>query len=245
MNAALARKLALLEQAGARVAKDAHILDYGCGAGRTVYALRDAGYANTVGYDLKDYLELRDPADHRFFRIAEPGSSRLPFASDSVDVLFSEQVLEHVQDQVLWLKEMQRVLRPGGVAIHEFPARYCPVEPHIHVPFGGVFAHRWWYKLWARAGIRNAFQAGLSADETADRNAFYFVEGLRYVPNSCYRVVWARLGFDYRFLEQEQFDTSAKRLTRWIGKLNRIIPVFGWLYRTFHMRLVMLRKTSS
>lgn len=245
MNAALRRKFALLERAGATIRKDAHILDYGCGAGRTVYALLDSGYANTQGYDVKDYLELRHPADRRHFVIAEPGICRLPIADDSLDLIVSEQVLEHVQDQVMWLREMHRVLRPGGIALHEFPARYRPVEVHIFVPFGGVIAHRWWYKLWALTGVRNEFQKGLSADETADRNAFYFVEGLRYVPNSCYRVVWEKVGFEYRFLEQEQFETSTRRLTRCIGRLNGILPVPAWLYRTFHSRVVMLKKRPA
>ncbi len=245
MNATLRRKFAILEKAGFQFTKNARILDYGCGAGQTVYALLDAGYSNTAGFDLKDYLELRDPADRKHFFIGDTGTSRLPFADDSLDMITSDQVLEHVQDQVLWLREMHRVLRPGGIAFHEFPARYRPKEDHIFVPFGGVIAHRWWYKLWALAGIRNEFQKGLSADETADRNAFYFVEGLRYVPNSLYRVVWERIGFDYRFLEQELFTTSAKQLTRGIGRLNGILPVPGWLYRTFRSRIVMLRKKHA
>jgi hypothetical protein len=36
----------------------ARILDFGCGAGRTVYHLLDQGY-DAFGYDVNDYLELR------------------------------------------------------------------------------------------------------------------------------------------------------------------------------------------
>ena len=44
--------------------------------------------------------------------------------------------------------------------MHIIPARYMPIEGHIFVPFGGVFQHRWWYKLWALLGVRNQYQTG-------------------------------------------------------------------------------------
>lgn len=245
MSSVMNRRFAILDKLGVTVSKNARILDFGCGAGRTVYSLLDADYANAIGYDIRDYLDLRCPADRARFFIAEPGVNKLPFEDNSLDLIISEQVLEHIQDQALLLREMHRVLRPGGIALHEFPARYRLIEPHIYVPFGGVCAHRWWYKLWALSGIRNEFQKGLTATETADRNAFYFVEGLNYVPNSFYRVVWDRIGFNHKFVEQEQFETSKRSLTRLIGLANRFFPAIGWLYRTFHMRIVWLQKRAA
>jgi hypothetical protein len=109
-------------------------------------------------------------------------------------------------------------------------------------PSAGVLAHRWWYKLWALLGIRNEYQKGLSADEVADRNSFYFVEALNYVPNSCYEVVWHRLGYDYKWVEKEYLDTSERALLRIVGKFNRMLPLVGWLGRTFRSRHVFLRK---
>jgi hypothetical protein len=85
-----------------------------------------------------------------------------------------------------------------------------------------VLAHRWWYKLWAILGVRNEFQQNCSANETADLNSFYFVEGLSYVPNSCYTVVWTRLGYKWRWLEQVYFDMSPRAITRAIGRINRV-----------------------
>lgn len=237
------RRAATLARFGITIPKTAHILDFGCGAGRTVYSLSEQGYTNTVGYDIKDYLSLRDPADRSRFFIADAaeGRGRLPFDDNTFDFIISEQVLEHVMDQVGLLQELHRVMRPGG-CIHVFPARYAPIEPHIHVPFGGVLGHRWWYKLWALLGIRNEYQKGLSAEEVADLNAYYFVERLNYVPNSCYEAVWRRLGYGYNWIDQENFDTSERALVRSVGRLNRVLPLIGWLNRTFHTRRVLLTK---
>jgi SAM-dependent methyltransferase len=235
----------ILEKLGVKLTSNSSILDFGCGAGGTVYSLLDLGYTNVVGYDVRDYLELRDPSDRsRFCIIDFEQGGRLPFEDNSFDLIISEEVFEHVMDQVNVLRELHRIMRPGGHALHFFPARYCLIEPHIYVPLGGILAHRWWYKLWALLGIRNQFQQGLSADETADRNAFYFVEGLNYIPNSCYEVVWDRLNYEWKWIDQECADASESRSLRVIGKLMRILPPIGWLSRTFRSRHVYLRKTN-
>lgn len=239
-----ARTSEILNRLGFRLTSHASILDLGCGAGHSVYALRDAGYANAVGYDIKDYVELRDPNDRSMFVIGSPLSTSLPFDEASFDVVISEQVLEHVLDQVGFLRELHRILRPGGYSLHALPARYCPIEVHMFVPFGGVFAHRWWYKLWALLGVRNEFQKDLSADETADRNIVFFVGSLRYIPNSFYRVVWKRLGFEWQWTDQEHFDTSPRRALRVLGRLNRVFPILAWFNQTFHGRHVCLRKPA-
>ena len=233
----------MLASLGIVIPKEAHILDFGCGEGRTVYSLLDQGYPHVIGYDISERLALRKPEDRSRFVIADAKEgSRLPFGDNVFDLIISEQVIEHVMDQVGVFREMYRTMRPGGCAIHIFPARYCLLEPHIYVPFGGIFAHRWWYKLWALLGIRNEYQQGLSANEIADRNAYYFVESLNYVPNSCYEVVWRQLGYKFKWMDQENFETSERAFVRMIGHLNRALPFFGWLNRTFHTRRVLLCK---
>jgi len=235
------RRVAILERLGKNLTKEATILDFGCGAGRTVYSLLDQGYINAVGYDPKNYLELRDPKDVSLFTVGN-ANGRLPFEDNSFDLIISEEVLEHVKDQVEVLRELHRIMRPGGVALHVFPARYNLIEGHMYVPLGGFFAHRWWYQLWAMLGVRNEFQKGLSINETADRNSFYFVEGLNYVPNSFYTVVWQQLGYQWKWFDQEYYDTSERPIGRLVGKLNRLLPIIGWAIRTFGTRRVFLRK---
>jgi SAM-dependent methyltransferase len=233
----------ILAKFGITIGKEDEILDFGCGAGRTVYTLLDQGYSNVYGYEIDDYLKLRKPEDRsRFFIADSSGARTLPFDDNSFDFIVSESVLEHVMDQVGLLRELYRVMRPGGCAIHIFPARYSLRESHNYVPLGGFFAHRWWYKWWAMLGIRNEFQKDLSADEVADRNAFRFVENLNYVPNSCYEAVWRTLGYEFRWLDQEYWDTSHRAVGRVLGKINRALPFMGWLNRTFRHRTVLLIK---
>ena len=227
---------------GITIPKSAKILDFGCGAGGTVYDLLDRGYSDVFGYDVQDYLKLRDPSDCSRFYISPRLELRLPYEDETFDVVLSDQVFEHVLDQVTVFNELHRITKPGGIGLHSIPAKYRPIEGHMYVPFANIFAHRWWYKLWAALGIRNEFQKGLSADETADRNAFFAVEKLNYVPSSFYKVVWKKLGFEYKFVHQAFFDSHERSLVRAVGKLNRMFPFIGWVYCLVRSRFVYLTK---
>jgi SAM-dependent methyltransferase len=233
--------LAVLSTLGIDLPETAKILDFGCGAGGTVRALRARGYLNACGYDVGDGRTLvRD--DRHQIKVGTLLDLRLPYEDNTFDLVISDQVFEHVQDQVRAFQELQRITKPGGHGLHIIPARYVPIEGHILVPFGGVFQHRWWYKLWASFGIRNRFQAGLSAGETADYNAFFMSEATRYITTSCYRVIFREVGFQYRFAEQEFFDSHDRPSMRAIGKLGS--PAMR-LYRTFRARIVYLQKPDS
>lgn len=239
------RRAAMLLKYGVSIPRNARILDFGCGSGGTVASLLEQGFCNVFGYDVKDRLKLGGASERSRFFISDPTNKRLPFEDNTFDLVISEQVLEHVMDQVGVLRELRRVMKPGGCALHVFPARYSLLEPHMFVPLGGVFVHRWWYKIWAVLGIRNEFQKTYSADETADRNAFYSVSSLNYVSNSCYESIWHQLGYQYFWIDQENFDTSGRFLVRLIGKCNRFLRLPGWLNRTFHTRRVLLIKSLS
>jgi ubiquinone/menaquinone biosynthesis C-methylase UbiE len=49
---------------------------------------------------------------------------RIPFEDNSFDVLFCNHVLEHVDDDLLAMQEMLRVLKPGGWAIMQVPLEH-------------------------------------------------------------------------------------------------------------------------
>jgi SAM-dependent methyltransferase len=231
-------ELTILNALGVELPKSANILDFGCGAGRTIRSLRALGYANTFGYDVGDGRNLLG-IEREHISVGSLLHLKLPYEDNTFDLVTSDQVFEHVQDQVRAFQELWRITKPGGHGMHLIPARYMPIEGHIHVPFGGVIQHRWWYKLWALLGIRNKYQAGLSADEVADHNAYFVTDATRYIATSCYRVMWKQIGWEYRFAEQQFFDSHPRSSMRMIGKL-------GWpamvLYRTFRSRIVHLRK---
>jgi SAM-dependent methyltransferase len=81
----------------------------------------------------------------------------IPFPTGSFDLVLSNQVLEHVRDLDLLLREVARVLAPGGVSVHFFPTREVWLEPHVGLPL--VHRCRDWGS--ARAAIRGLSRLGL------------------------------------------------------------------------------------
>ncbi|SIS91932.1 class I SAM-dependent methyltransferase [Belliella pelovolcani] len=97
------------------------LLEVGCGEGRGVAELLDA-VDSYLGLDkiqeVIDKLQAKYP--HVSFRQAViPPFANIP--SDSFDTVVSFQVIEHIENDRLFLEEIYRVLKPGGKAIISTP----------------------------------------------------------------------------------------------------------------------------
>jgi ubiquinone/menaquinone biosynthesis C-methylase UbiE len=75
---------------------------------------------------------LRQIGDHECSVLMAIGES-LPFRNESFDFIISMQVLEHVSDPALALREMHRVLRPGGTCVAIAPNYFSFFETHYRV----------------------------------------------------------------------------------------------------------------
>ncbi len=77
-------------------------------------------------------------------------AEHLPLATESIDVIISNAVLEHVQDFPATLREMNRVLKPGGFVYVEIPFIQ---NYHTHDIYGVQFED---YRRLTKAGLRQA-----------------------------------------------------------------------------------------
>ena len=98
--------------------KQARMLDYGCGYGRTIVELTAAGYQNLVGVDFSEKMLARARgALPRAVLVSNDGRS-LPFQNECFDAVLLFAVLTCIPDsneQRLLLAEVKRVLRPAGL----------------------------------------------------------------------------------------------------------------------------------
>lgn len=106
--------------AGFTSARGLDVLEIGCGLGTDGAQFARAG-ANYTGIDLTEAaIEL---AQKRFELFNIPGrfqtadAERLEFADSSFDLVYSHGVLHHTPDTAGAVKEIHRVLRPGGRAV--------------------------------------------------------------------------------------------------------------------------------
>ena len=98
--------------------QQARILDYGCGYGRTLADLSEAGFQNLVGVDFSEAMLARASVAGPRLRLVRNDGISLPFKSDCFDAVLLFAVLTCVPDgneQRILLGETARVLRPGGL----------------------------------------------------------------------------------------------------------------------------------
>jgi SAM-dependent methyltransferase len=92
------------------------VLEIGGGAGWQARWLVEHGY-DVLAVDISD----SNYAQQRVWPVQEYDGVNLPFANESIDVIFSSNVLEHVSALPELLEEMKRVLKPNGLAVHVVP----------------------------------------------------------------------------------------------------------------------------
>jgi len=188
--------------------------------------------------------DLRITEESEWLRRIDEDTSSLPFANDTFDFVFSDQVLEHVRDHERAFAEIARVLKPGAISLHIFPAKLKPTESHLHVPFGGLIQNRWWLTLWALCGIRNSFQQGKGVREVVELNAKYLHTHTNYLSRAQIRKA-AAASFDNLVFAEQHLIKNSYGHARHIYPLVRLLPLTADLYSAFYSRVIFLEKRRS
>jgi SAM-dependent methyltransferase len=109
----------------AHLVRGADVLDYGCGAGYGAnFLMRTAGVRSLTAVDASstaiDYCRRTYGDLGNIFTAITPGAS-LEWPEGSFDIALMFQTIEHVSDDAGLLREIRRVLRPGGRLILTTP----------------------------------------------------------------------------------------------------------------------------
>lgn len=187
----LRRALAALPQATPVV------VDLGCGRGDGVDLVRAVRpEARWVGVDIAQSAEVderrRDDAEFRTF-----DGIHLPLEAESADLVYTQQVFEHVEQPDPLLTDVARVLRPGGV----FCGSLSQLEAFHSRSVGGFTPYGW---------MRALERADLTLDEVRP--------GIDVGTLLARRVAGRRGRFD-RYWVQE---SPGNRVLRWAGRAKRI-----------------------
>src|SRR4051812_27882621 len=111
------RRLHMVEQ-WAKL-KDATILEVGCGIGTysAEFRHRFTPHVEAIEIEPERAAEAQQETPHALVAVAE----HLPYPDNRFDLVFSNEVIEHVQDDRVAALEMVRVTKPGGRII-----LFCP-----------------------------------------------------------------------------------------------------------------------
>jgi SAM-dependent methyltransferase len=109
---------------------NAYVLDAGCGVGMYTSQFRQRYTPHVEGFDfeLDRVIEAQPSTPHALVAAAE----YLPYPSNYFDTILSHETIEHVTDDREAMREMVRVLKPGGRMVVFCPNRWYPFETHGH-----------------------------------------------------------------------------------------------------------------
>lgn len=106
---------------------DLNILDIGCGTGALSAKLQHCG--TVVSADFSP-LALQYSQKRGLTALARADAMRLPFRDAQFDVITALDILEHLPDDAAALREIHRVLKPGGKIFATVPAYQSLWSPH-------------------------------------------------------------------------------------------------------------------
>jgi ubiquinone/menaquinone biosynthesis C-methylase UbiE len=214
------------------------VLDLGCGFGRHAFEAARRG-ARVVAVDRGD-VELKEVAN-TFAAMIDAGeitgvaaraadavqgdALALPFATGTFDRVIAAEVLEHIDEDRAALRELARVLRPGGtiaVTVPSFgPERVCwALSDEYHAPFVAGGHVRIYRQDELRAKLADAGVSPRFAHRAhALHSPYWWLRCAVGPANEDHRAVAAYR----RFLEWD--ITAAPTVTRWADRV--LNPVLG------------------
>ena len=172
--------------------KDKVVLDVACGTGIGTHYLLKVGAQSCLGLDIDGRAIDYARAAYKGCCFTQCDARNLCVPDESVDVVVSFETIEHLENQLRFLQECNRVLRPGGILICSTPNRTL---------------HRW-----AR---RNPFHVReLTIDEFADLFKVVFANVQLYAQNNKFYLPHVARTLLSRLIEQLQLKSTVKRVLR-------------------------------
>jgi SAM-dependent methyltransferase len=120
-------------------------LDCGCGSGDYVFELIDQLGLDAYGLEYDAQKVQCGKLHPKYgYRISQGDLRAIGFDSDQWDYAMLNEVLEHVPDELVALREVYRILKPGGLLFVFSPNRWFPFETHgVHLKRSGHHIPHW------------------------------------------------------------------------------------------------------
>lgn len=208
-------------------------LDYGCGKGRFIEYAKNNGLSFSGVENFYGKVDHSDATENIngivIHIIREDGT--MPFRENSFDIVTSMQVFEHVEDLELVLSEIQRVLKPEGVVLCDFPLQYSVNEPHYNIPFSHWFPknsrlRKPWCLMLYKLGLGSNRETDLSFDEWYDK-AFNFIDNYcHYRSESNFRKLCKQKGFKIKSFDYQRLMFKLNFLKRKYRILYYVLKLF-------------------
>lgn len=235
----------IIEEANPRAGEK--IIDLGCGTGYYLYLLSSLPInlkLTGFDYDKKALDEARIMLSDKKINFIVGDLHRMLFKTSSFDKAVCSEVLEHLTDDNLALREIYRILKPGGTLVLSVPSQNYPFfwdpvnwvlehffNTHIRA---GFFSGLWsgHIRLYSLKELKRKVEKAGFKIEIAEELTFWCLPFNHYIVN-----LVARLLYDVKISSKvadnlSKFKENKKplmidlafKIVNWIDKLNEAFP---------------------
>jgi SAM-dependent methyltransferase len=155
------------------------VLEFGCGLGLYMRAMQRFT-PHVFGFDI-EVERLAHARRNGIDGLSGAVGEDLPYADASFDVIFSNDVLEHVRDDARSAREIVRVLRPGGRAVIYVPNRLYLFETHGVYWRGKYYFGNKPFVNWLPDALRNRLAPHVRAYRRSELRALFDATPARIV----------------------------------------------------------------
>ena len=213
--------------------RDKKILDIGAGRGDFLLICAGRGY-DAVGVEINDkkIADAQKNARERNLplNIIKAEAEHLPFADNTFDFANMGEVIEHVRDPEQVLKELYRVLRPGGKAYVSVHNRFGIYDTHFHLWFLGWIPRSWADSYVSIFSRHKDYVSAIDVQNIKDMHYFTFRQ---------FHNISSTVGFRIT-------DIREGKINKKYGKIGIIIlPTYKILLRLFYFNTFHLLLTKS
>jgi len=177
------------------------IVDVGCGVGDMIQAMPDFSTKVAIAFSQAD-LALARMACEENILFARASAFELPFAAECVDMVICLEVIEHLSNDRAVIREVTRVLKPGGRLLISAPGNYYFAE------YLDLMGH---YRHYSRESL-----AQLLAEENL--RIIRYIEGYRLI-NTVHFYPFAFLEAAHRFLNRCRLRAESLYVRPYLGRL--------------------------
>lgn len=137
----------------------ARVLDVGCGDGRHIAEAASRGaYAVGLDYDRSELVGARARTSVQRVDLVVGDATRLPFRDGAFDAVVCTETLEHLPDDAGAMREIARLLVPGGRLLGAVPSHFTELvywrlsRGYWHTPGGHV-------RIYSPLGLKRRLRA--------------------------------------------------------------------------------------
>lgn len=206
------------------------ILEAGCSSGFMLRLIRERfPHISVIGSDV-----VRGPLEQLAatmpdIPLLQFDLAHCPLPDSSIDAVVLLNVLEHINDDAAAVRQVYRILKPGGIAVIEVPA-----GPHLYDVYDKLLLHCRRYSLTALCSLMENVSFQITEQSHL---GFFAYPGFWLVKQRNRRLLSQEKALQRRIVEQNIRDTGNSRLLSLIMRVE--LALGRWVSYPFGIRCLV------